>query len=224
MILSIFDSILDTINIQNILIIILCSLVYGLITSVTYIFLKKKKIYSEGFPITIVILPIVVSLVIMFVSDNVARSLSLAGIFALTRFRSEQKDTEDITYIFITVGIGLVNGLGYIFYGFIFTLLTCIVLLILGITKFGAWKNNKVKIKVLVPEDLNYENLLDEILEKYCTTYNLTKTRTTDFGTIFELSYIAYLKKDISRKELIDCIREKNGNLNITISSQSDAS
>lgn len=224
MLLVIWDSILDEINIKNVIIIIVGSLIYGLIVALTYIFLKKKKVFSQGFPITIIILPVVVSLVIIFVSDNVARSLSLAGIFALTRFRSEQKDTEDITYIFITVGIGLVNGLGYLAYGALFAIFTCAVLIILGLIKFGDWNNNKVKIKVLVPEDLNYEELLDDILSSYCETSALIRTKTTEFGTIFELTYVAYIKKNISRKELIDALRTKNGNLSISIISQCDES
>jgi len=60
--------------------------------------------------------------------------------------------------------------------------------------------------------------VFDDILEKYCKSYLLTSTKTTDFGSLFELRYTVVLKDDNKQKELIDEIRTRNGNLNITIS------
>ena len=214
-----FDSILPDsgIDFLSILIIIFTSIVLGLILALTYIFTHRKESYSPSFTTTLILLPTVVSIIIVLVSNNIARAFSLAGIFALTRFRSEQQDTKDIAYVFTTIAIGLSTGLGYIAYGVLITLILCLLLIILDVSKFSMLGNKSKTLKIIIPEDLNFDNLFDDIFEKYCRSYQLNKSRTTDFGTLFELTYTIVFKKNISEKAFIDEIRTRNSNLNVIL-------
>ena len=214
-----FDSILPDsgIDFLSIIIIIFTSIVLGLILALTYIFTHRKESYSPSFTTTLILLPTVVSIIIVLVSNNIARAFSLAGIFALTRFRSEQQDTKDIAYVFTTIAIGLSTGLGYIAYGVLITLVLCLLLIILDVSKFSMLGNKSKTLKIIIPEDLNFDNLFDDIFEKYCRSYQLNKSRTTDFGTLFELTYTIVFKKNISEKAFIDEIRTRNSNLNVIL-------
>lgn len=214
-----FDSILPDsgIDFLSIIIIIFTSIVLGLILALTYIFTHRKESYSPSFTTTLILLPTVVSIIIVLVSNNIARAFSLAGIFALTRFRSEQQDTKDIAYVFTTIAIGLSTGLGYIAYGVLITLILCLLLIILDVSKFSMLGNKSKTLKIIIPEDLNFDNLFDDIFEKYCRSYRLNKSRTTDFGTLFELTYTIVFKKNISEKAFIDEIRTRNSNLNVIL-------
>ena len=214
-----FDSILPDsgIDFLSIIIIIFTSIVLGLILALTYIFTHRKESYSASFTTTLILLPTVVSIIIVLVSNNIARAFSLAGIFALTRFRSEQQDTKDIAYVFTTIAIGLSTGLGYIAYGVLITLILCLLLIILDVSKFSMLGNKSKTLKIIIPEDLNFDNLFDDIFEKYCRSYQLNKSRTTDFGTLFELTYTIVFKKNISEKAFIDEIRTRNSNLNVIL-------
>lgn len=214
-----FDSILPDsgIDFLSIIIIIFTSIVLGLILALTYIFTHRKESYSPSFTTTLILLPTVVSIIIVLVSNNIARAFSLAGIFALTRFRSEQQDTKDIAYVFTTIAIGLSTGLGYIAYGVLITLILCLLLIILDVSKFSMLGNKSKTLKIIIPEDLNFDNLFDDIFEKYCHSYQLNKSRTTDFGTLFELTYTIVFKKNISEKAFIDEIRTRNSNLNVIL-------
>ena len=219
---TILTSPFDTINksefsVVNLLIILGCALGLGLITSLFYVLMKRKSGYSPDFPITIIILPTIVALVIYFVSDNIAGGLSLAGIFALARFRSEQKNTEDIAYIFLSVAIGLSCGLGYVLASAMLTIIMLLVLMVLYLTRFGVPSLQNMRLKIIVPEDLNYDHLFDDVLEKYCESYVLNKVKTSDFGTMFELTFHIVVKKSIEQKQFIDELRRRNGNLNITL-------
>ena len=213
------DSILPDsgIDFLSIIIIIFTSIVLGLILALTYIFTHRKESYSPSFTTTLILLPTVVSIIIVLVSNNIARAFSLAGIFALTRFRSEQQDTKDIAYVFTTIAIGLSTGLGYIAYGVLITLILCLLLIILDVSKFSMLGNKSKTLKIIIPEDLNFDNLFDDIFEKYCRSYQLNKSRTTDFGTLFELTYTIVFKKNISEKAFIDEIRTRNSNLNVIL-------
>ena len=72
-------------------------------------------------------------------------------------------------------------------------------------------------MKVTVPEDLNYQDLIVDILKEYSTSYRLKKVKTVDFGALFETVYFVELKKGIDQKEMIDKIRTRNGNLNVQL-------
>lgn len=205
------------IDLTSLLIIIGSSIVFGLILAFTYMFTQRKTCYVPSFTVTLVLLPIVVAIIIVLVSNNVARAFSLAGIFALTRFRSEQQDTKDIAFLFITIAIGLATGLGYIGYAAVITIVLCILLLVLELTHFSELGNQKKTLKILVPEDLNFDHLFDDILHQYCQHYSLVKTKSSDFGTLFELTYMVILKKNINIKSFLDEIRVRNSNLNVTL-------
>src|SRR5699024_8218095 len=118
--------------------------------ALTYIFTHRKESYSPSFTTTLILLPTVVSIIIVLVSNNIARAFSLAGIFALTRFRSEQQDTKDIAYVFTTIDIGLSTGLCYIAYGVLITLILCLLLIILDVSKFSMLGNKSKTLKIII--------------------------------------------------------------------------
>jgi hypothetical protein len=166
---------------------------------------------------TLILLPAISSTIILLVGSNTAQALSLAGAAALIRFRATLGDPKDLAYLFFTLAIGLACGSGYIGYAAVFTILVCAVMLVLELTGFGKSNKKAVKLKILVPEDLNYPGAFDDIFEKYAEKFVIKKVKTTEYGTLFELDYLVILKKGINTKELIDELRTRNGNLNITL-------
>ena len=78
------------------------------------------------------------------------------------------------------------------------------------------------KLKIVIPEDLNYEGVFDAVLNKYCNKYELLKVMNIDLGTLFELVFDVKVKKDINEKEFMDELRTLNGNLKISLTLASD--
>ena len=76
-------------------------------------------------------------------------------------------------------------------------------------------------MEILVPENLEYEEMFKEIFDKYTDKYELLKTKTTNLGSLYELKYNINVKKNISEKAFIDELRVRNGNLKICIHSMS---
>ena len=154
----------ESFTLINALLVIMSSIILGLIISLVYIKTNTKMGYNTGFSITLIMLTVIISIIILLVGNNVARAFSLAGAFSIIRFRSAPGDPKDIAYVFFTLAVGLTCGMGYIGYGFIFTIILCAVMLILDITKFGMPKNKTMKLKITIPEDLNYEGVFEDIL------------------------------------------------------------
>lgn len=49
-------------------------------------------------------------LIIMIVKSSIALSLGLVGALSIVRFRAAIKEPEELTYLFITIGLGLAGG------------------------------------------------------------------------------------------------------------------
>lgn len=204
-------------NLYQMLIIILSALVVGLLISLTHIKTSDKNIASESLPITLVILPIIIALIISLIGNNVASAFSLAGAFSIVRFRSEPGDPKDISYIFFAMAGGLACGIGLYLYGIVFTIILCCIMIMLSKANFGKAKGNVKTLKILVPEDFDYENAFDDLFEKYTTSNSLTRAKTVDLGSLYELSYQVDLKNNVSQKSFIDQIRCRNGNLTVML-------
>lgn len=190
------------------------SFILGIIICITYMFTNKET-YSKDFTLTLLLLPIVISTIILTVGNNIAGAFSLAGIFSIVRFRSTPGNPRDITYILFTVGAGLLSSTQNYISGLFFIIFVCLITIL--ITNFFYRSYSKIHLKILVPEDLNFENAFEEILQKYTKSYSLTSIQTRDLGSLYQLKYDAYIDKKINKKQMLDDLRIRNGNLNISL-------
>ena len=193
------------------------AVIIGLVIGITYMYACKKSGYNKDFIVGLVLLPAIVSVVIMLIGSNVARAFSMAGAFALVRFRSAPGNAKDIAVVFFAMASGLACGLGYITFAVIFTVVIILVLVALSITDFADKNAGKKQLRITIPENLNYTHAFDGIFDNFLSSKELTKVKTTNMGTMFELTYIIEMNKDINEKEFIDSLRVVNGNLNITL-------
>ena len=215
---SIFTSTADnSINISQAAISLGASIVIGVIIAIVYMYISKKEGYQKNFIIGLLMLPAVVSVVILLVGSNVARAFSMAGAFALVRFRSVPGDSKDIASVFFAMAVGLATGLGYISFAVIFTGVIGGAYLLLMLTGYGIVKNLPKTLRITIPENLNFNGTFDEVFNEYTTDVTLEKVRTTNLGSMYELTYNISLKKDADQKKFIDDLRCRNGNLNITL-------
>lgn len=211
---------LTDMTLGKVLVILSIATLLGGIVSLLYAFTHRKHVYDHAFNTTLLLLPLVVSIIIMLVSNNIARAFSLAGVFTLVRFRTAITDTRDIAYILSAVGIGLAMSLGMITYAVIITIFIGVVLLIIHLLQIDIQRKSYAKLKIIIPENLNYTDVFEDIFKKYVTSSQLSRVKTTDFGTMFELTYLIKIKSDIDQKQFIDELRVRNGNLSITLTTE----
>lgn len=214
---GVFDTSLESvISVEKFLLCIVVSLLIGLFLAVVH---GYKSHHSQSFLVTLALLPAVVCVVIMMVNGNVGAGVAVAGAFSLVRFRSAPGSAREISAIFLSMGAGLIAGMGYLAYAVLFTL-------ILGTFSFlynwfCKWQEGRDTSKILhvtIPENLDYGQVFDEILEQFTKSYELMNVKTSNMGSLFKLTYQIELKRDVSEKEFIDKLRCRNGNLEIMLS------
>lgn len=217
---GIFDTeMTSTIAVSEFLLCVVCALVIGLILSATYMYRTR---YTRSFVATLALLPAVVCVVIMMVNGNVGTGVAVAGTFSLVRFRSVPGSAKEIGAIFLAMGTGLLVGMGYLGYAFLFAIILGAVNMLYSSIDFGAGKKASLykTLHITIPEELDYTDVFDEILKEYTSVCELTQVKTTNMGSLFRLTYNLTLRRADQEKELIDKLRCRNGNLEITISKQ----
>ena len=189
----------------------------GVIIGLCYMFTQKKYDYSKEYIVAIAILPAIVALVIMLVGSSVARALSLAGAFALVRFRSAEGTAKEIAFVFFAMSIGLATGLGFIYMAPVATILICLCIILICKSRIGEKRQPRKMLKITIPEDLNYDGIFDDLLSEYTCYNTLARVRTTNMGSLYEITYYVILKNNVAEKDFIDALRCRNGNLNISL-------
>lgn len=210
---SVLDTTAGTTGTMNILLCLGVALILGIVISCAYMLTTS---YTKNFVITLAVLPAMVQVVILMVNGNLGASVAVLGAFGLIRFRSVPGTSKDISTVFLAMAVGLATGTGYLVYGIVVTLLICLVTVALSYSKFGERKESEKLLKVTIPENLDYSGIFDDLFKEYARKVSLEKVRTTNMGSMYELSYYIVLKDIELEKKLIDAIRCRNGNLAIS--------
>lgn len=212
---SIFTATTDnTISIGTSMLGIGTAVLLGLIIGIAYMFMCRKERYNRDFIIGLVILPAIVAAVILLIGSNVARAFSMAGAFALVRFRSVPGSAKDIAIVFFAMA----SGLGYVTFACVFVVIMIVILILLTVFNFAQPHTDIKQLRITIPESLNYSDVFDDVMNKFTEKAELRKVKTTNMGTMFELSYNVVVKDSVNEKEFIDNLRMRNGNLNISLS------
>lgn len=175
-----------------------------------------KSSHSRSFLVSLVILPPIVQTIIAVVNGQLGAGIAVAGAFSLVRFRSVPASAREITSIFLAMAVGLAMGMGYIGVSVIVTAVVILVDMLLAATGFGNSKRGERVLRITIPESLNYTEVFDELFADYTAKSELVKVKTTNMGSLFKLEYRIILKDVSKEKELIDEIRCRNGNLEIS--------
>ena len=198
---------------------LLGALVLGVLTALVFSFRSE---HSGNLPFALVLVPPIVTLVIMMVNGNIGAGLGVAGAFSLIRFRSAPGTARELSGLFTGTAIGLACGMGYVGIAALFFLVVAITVLALTLLRFGEKSRSYRHLRITIPENLDYDGLFDDIFDKYTSDHELHKVKTTNMGTLYELSYSIELRDLTHTKEFIDAIRCRNGNLNISCGREED--
>ncbi len=177
--------------------------------------LTYRKISGEGGTMfsALTVLPFLVQLVILLVNGNLGAGVAVAGAFSLVWFRSAPGSARDITVIFLSMTVGLCCGMGYWAPAVLAALVTCGLLLL---QKKPQTDPCERELRVTIPENLDYNDLFSDLFAGYTASCKLLRVKTVNMGSLYSLHYLVRLKDPAGEKELLDAMRCRNGNLEIS--------
>ena len=217
---GLFDtSMTNVISLGDFLLCVVYALAVGLLLAACYMYRTR---YTKSFVATLALLPSVVCVVIMMVKGNVGAGVAVAGAFSLVRFRSVPGTAKEIGAIFLAMGTGIIVGMGYLGYAILCAAVLGGASALYSRLDFGCTKKSALQktLQITIPEDLDYTGVFDDILRQYASEYELVQVKTTHMGSLFRLTYHMTLRAANQEKQLLDELRCRNGNLEISVSKQ----
>ena len=192
----------------------------ALLSGFIYAWILSFKVRStKRFFLVNTLLPVVVASIITFVNGNIGVGIAIGGAFALIRFRSAPGSADEIVSIFITMASGVAFGMGYLAYGVAILVGLGLAYFLLSMAPVFEHKNfaSEKLLKITIPESLDYSDAFTEIFKHYLKEYENVGVKTTGMGSMYKLSFRIIMKNQAEEKEMIDEIRIRNGNLEVSL-------
>src|SRR5436189_4590964 len=110
----------------------------GHIVALVYMMTHSGLSYSRSFVNSLIVMPVIVSLVMMVLVNNLVTAFGMMAVFAIVRFRNILRDTLDTTYILVVIVIGMAAGSLKFSTAIAGCLLTLFIMVYLWATAFGS--------------------------------------------------------------------------------------
>ena len=156
-------------------------------------------------------------MVILLVNGNLGAGIAVMGVFNLVRFRSIAGTAKDIGSVFLAMAIGLATGMGYMGLAVVLTVVVGLLNIVYVSSPLGRERSSDKRLKITVPEDLEFEGLFEGVLARHTEHFELQKVETSNMGSLYQLEYGVRMAQGASEKHLLDELRCLNGNLKISL-------
>ena len=212
------NSILTTpVTFTGLILTLLGALVFGTLSALVF---SWRKPLSSSLSLTLVVLPVAMSMVVVMINGNLGMAVAVAGGFTLVRFRSIAGTGKEISAVFVVMTLGVICGMGYLGIAAIFFAVIALLVIVLTLLHFGEGRNEKL-LRVTIPEDYDYEGLLNDVFAKYDMKATVDSVRTTNMGSLIDVTYRVSLQGETVPKAMLDDVRARNGNLGVVVRSVS---
>ncbi|MDY4670164.1 MAG: DUF4956 domain-containing protein [Oliverpabstia sp.] len=203
-----------TFRIEMVAAAMITALILGILIAMLY---KTSGVHISSFAVILAVMPLLVTVVIMIVNGNLGTSVAVLGAFGLVRFRSAPGTAREIGFIFFAMAAGLATGMGFLSLAILVTGIIGLVIFVLEKIHFGRALSKERELRITIPEDMDYTGIFDDLFQAYTKTAHLERVKTTNMGTMYELSYRVEMRNMEKEKEFIDELRCRNGNLTIIL-------
>lgn len=212
---TIFDNTTAGLEIGTALIAAGVALVLGIALAITH---AKTSQTTKGMMITLAVLPVLVMAVMIMINGNLGTSIAILGAFSLIRFRSIAGRAKDLLAIFAAMMIGLACGMGHVLFGVVIMIIYIVATFLFAYTHFLEPDRHERVLKIVIPEDLDYEDVFADVFKQYTSRHHLVRMKTMNMGSLYKLTYDVKIKSGVKEKDFLDAIRVKNMNLKVLLS------
>ncbi|MFC4531230.1 DUF4956 domain-containing protein [Sphaerisporangium dianthi] len=212
-----FQDLSGTFSVADIAIALSLSFVLSAMIGWVYRATHRNVSYSQSYVQTLVILGMLISLIMLVVGSNIARAFALVGALSVVRFRNAIKETRDVGFIFLVMGVGM--AVGTRFYVLAIAAAVAISLIIVVMYRFNWFALNvrRQVVKVQVPSDEDYTHVIQDVLIQHTDEFELVSMESIRAGALIELMYTVKIKKGSEPSEVIAALRERNHGQSVTV-------
>ena len=185
--------------------------VLGAIVSMLHRWTVRPRAVSTSLAASLALLPMIATLVLIVIGDSLARSFALVGALAIVRFRTRMRSTWDITFVFMSLAVGIACGVGRVDIAVVGTGIAILAALALGALPGTRREGEVHAVRCDVAAWQCGDAQLQEILVKHAEGRRLVSTRSQRFGEALSLTYHVTLRNEVGVDVLVRDLAEVEG-------------
>ena len=191
---------------------LLASLALGGVVAWIYRRTRKSSEVAASFPITLVLLSILIAMVTQVIGDNVARAFSLVGALSIVRFRTVVRDTQDTAYVIFAVVVGMAVGARDPWVAVIGIAVIAVAAFVM-MTRAGMRSSSQPELLLSLRVGLGHDldKLLGGTLDVHLQDRELMSIGTARQGVSLEVIYQTRLRPGGSADELVKALNRIEG-------------
>ncbi|TMR24922.1 DUF4956 domain-containing protein [Nonomuraea turkmeniaca] len=212
-----FQDLSGTFSVADIAIAMSLSFVLSAMIGWVYRATHRNVSYSQSYVQTLVILGMLISLIMLVVGSNIARAFALVGALSVVRFRNAIKETRDVGFIFLVMGVGMAVGTRFYLLGIVAAVAISLIIMIMHRFNWFQLNVRRQVVKVQVPSDEDFTASIQDVLIRHTDEFELVSMESIRAGALTELMYTVKIKKGGEPADLIAALRERNHGQSVTV-------
>ncbi len=206
-----------TFNLGQVVLATLLSFGLALLVAWTYQATYKGVAYTQSYVYTLIMLSMVVTMIMLVVGSNLARAFTLIGALSIVRFRNAIKDTQDIGFIFLTMGVGMACGVGLYGLAVVTCTLICAIWWVMSRLNLFTRQFKEQLLRIRLPGEADGGQVLNQVFTRYLARFDLMAVESIQSGLLTELVYTVQLKPRASAQDFIAELRRLNDNNRVAL-------
>jgi len=205
------DFSLQPVNVPALMLGLCLAFLAGLTISWTYMTTHAGLSYSRSFVNSLVVIPLIVTVVMQVLNNNLVTAFGLMAVFAIVRFRNVLRDTLDTSYILSVIAVGMACGTQRFSLAVIATLTLVAVMFFLWYTSYGTRHRYDLIVNLhwgRPASDLPY---LQRVLERHSRSVHCATRRSDERQQGLDLSYRLLLRDPSRVEDLLNELRALEG-------------
>ena len=196
----------------DVLVRLLVAFALGALVAWIYRATRKSTELTASFPVTLVLLAVLIAMVTQVIGDNIARAFSLVGALSIVRFRTVVRDTQDTAYVIFAVVVGMAVGARDLWVGIIgIGVVGFAAYLMMARAKGFSAPQPAFLLRLRVGLGLDLETLLGGTLDVHFLHRELISVGTAKQGVSLEVAYEARLRQTGAADELVKALNRIEG-------------
>jgi energy-converting hydrogenase Eha subunit A len=191
---------------------LIVALVLGFVVAWIYRRTRKSTEISASFPVTLVLLSVLIAMVTQVIGDNIARAFSLVGALSIVRFRTVVRDTQDTAYVIFAVVVGMAVGANDLWVSVIGIGVVGLAAY-LTMTRPGLIATSQpaflLSLRIGLGHDL--DKLIGPTLDAHLQERDLMSIATARQGASLDLTYETRLRPGSSADDLVKALNRVEG-------------
>ena len=198
-------------NVPALLLGLCLSFLSGNVIAWTYMATHRGLSYSRSFVNSLVVIPMIVTVVMMVLNNNLVTAFGLMAVFAVVRFRNILRDTLDTSYVLCVLAVGMACGTQRFSLAVIATATLALAMFYLWFTGFGSRQRYDVIVNLHWARPMSEALALNQVLRRHSRSMQMANQRNAEGMAGSDLSYRLLLRDPARADELVNELRALTG-------------